>query len=205
MSFIRKLRSILNETSITCPNCYCNNDKDQNPWYDIFKIDVPILVGKDNISNFCCICDELKEIAKKDEEKYEKIIKMSKIKIPIEKAKKLDPYFGEGKDLKKNETVTTGAIATMPLNIQNNTKKKKKKKKNIKEEKSFNKNKIKTYKLISPKKTWDEYPQDELKKGIKVEKEHTKDEEIAAIIAANHLDEIDDYYSELEKIEKGHH
>lgn len=43
----------------------------------------------------------------------------------------------------------------------------------------------------------------ELKKGIKVEKEHTKDENAARQIALDHLLEIPDYYSRLDKMEKG--
>jgi transcriptional regulator of heat shock response len=41
----------------------------------------------------------------------------------------------------------------------------------------------------------------QLKKGIKVEKEHTKDEEIASVIASQHLDELPDYYDRLAKVE----
>lgn len=42
----------------------------------------------------------------------------------------------------------------------------------------------------------------QLKKGIKVEKEHTNDVEIAKQIASQHLDEIPDYYDRLSKVEK---
>lgn len=42
----------------------------------------------------------------------------------------------------------------------------------------------------------------QLKMGIKVEKEHTKHENIAKKIALAHLDEFPDYYSRLKKIEK---
>jgi hypothetical protein len=41
----------------------------------------------------------------------------------------------------------------------------------------------------------------QLKKGVKVEKEHTKDVELAGIIASQHLDELPDYYDRLAKIE----
>lgn len=43
--------------------------------------------------------------------------------------------------------------------------------------------------------------EDQLKKGVKVEKEHTKDPELASIIASQHLDELPDYYDRLAKIE----
>lgn len=42
-----------------------------------------------------------------------------------------------------------------------------------------------------------------LKKGIKVEKEHTKNATVAAEIAKDHLSERPDYYKKLEKVEKG--
>jgi len=42
---------------------------------------------------------------------------------------------------------------------------------------------------------------DELAKGKEVEKEHTKDENIATKIALDHLAEIPDYYSRLKKME----
>jgi hypothetical protein len=42
----------------------------------------------------------------------------------------------------------------------------------------------------------------ELTKGIKVELEHTKDKTIAKDIAMDHLSEIPDYYTRLEKLEK---
>jgi hypothetical protein len=41
----------------------------------------------------------------------------------------------------------------------------------------------------------------ELAKGVKVEKEHTKSELIARLIALDHLNELPDYYSRLEKME----
>lgn len=42
----------------------------------------------------------------------------------------------------------------------------------------------------------------QLKKGIKVEKEHTNDVEIAKQIASQHLDELPDYYDRLSKVEE---
>ncbi len=42
----------------------------------------------------------------------------------------------------------------------------------------------------------------QLKIGTKVEKEHTKDKELAAHIALQHLDELPDYYDRLKNIEK---
>lgn len=43
---------------------------------------------------------------------------------------------------------------------------------------------------------------EELKKGIKVEKEHTPNEETAKRIALDHLAEMDDYYTKLLAMEK---
>lgn len=40
-----------------------------------------------------------------------------------------------------------------------------------------------------------------LKKGIKVEMEHTDDESMARRIASQHIDELLDYYDRLAKIE----
>jgi len=42
----------------------------------------------------------------------------------------------------------------------------------------------------------------QLKKGIKVELEHTKDKKVAREIALDHLLEFPDYYDRLEKAEK---
>lgn len=42
----------------------------------------------------------------------------------------------------------------------------------------------------------------QLKRGIEVEKEHTDDPEIAKKIALDHLAEISDYYTRLDKMEK---
>jgi len=43
---------------------------------------------------------------------------------------------------------------------------------------------------------------DQLIKGIKVETEHTNDKDIALKIAMDHLHEIPDYYTRLEKMER---
>jgi len=45
------------------------------------------------------------------------------------------------------------------------------------------------------------YIQSQLKDGIKVELEHTKDNKVAEIIALQHLDEMPDYYELLKKVE----
>ena len=42
----------------------------------------------------------------------------------------------------------------------------------------------------------------QLKKGTKVEKEHTKNVELASTIASQHIDELPDYYDRLSKVEK---
>ena len=42
----------------------------------------------------------------------------------------------------------------------------------------------------------------QLKKGTKVEKEHTKNVELATTIASQHIDELPDYYDRLSKVEK---
>ncbi len=52
------------------------------------------------------------------------------------------------------------------------------------------------------------FVRNQLKMGIKVEREHTKDNELATDIALQHLDEIPDYYTRLKKMEtdaKKHH
>lgn len=43
----------------------------------------------------------------------------------------------------------------------------------------------------------------ELEMGVKVEKEHTSDPYIAKIIAKDHLMELPDYYTRLQRMEKG--
>lgn len=50
----------------------------------------------------------------------------------------------------------------------------------------------------------DEFNQKELKMGIKVEMEHTDNKMIAKEIAKDHLMELDDYYTQLAKIEPHH-
>lgn len=47
-----------------------------------------------------------------------------------------------------------------------------------------------------------EFDAKELAAGIKVEKEHTDNEEIAKWIAKDHLSELQDYYSRLDRMEK---
>jgi hypothetical protein len=47
-----------------------------------------------------------------------------------------------------------------------------------------------------------EYLEKQLKKGIKIEMEHTTDKGEAEIIALHHLEEIPDYYTHLNKMEK---
>lgn len=42
----------------------------------------------------------------------------------------------------------------------------------------------------------------QLRKGIKIEQEHTADFDLAKEIALDHLDEFPDYYDRLEKAEK---
>lgn len=42
----------------------------------------------------------------------------------------------------------------------------------------------------------------QIEKGKKVEMEHTKDSKLAREIAMDHLEEIPDYYTRLEKMEK---
>jgi len=46
------------------------------------------------------------------------------------------------------------------------------------------------------------YLEKQIEKGIKVEMEHTDDEEKATEIATDHLSEFVDYYERLEKMEK---
>lgn len=54
--------------------------------------------------------------------------------------------------------------------------------------------------FIKPKKK--KYNQKELKKGVKVEREHSPTKRIQSNIAKNHLDEDKNYYKKLAKIEK---
>ena len=46
------------------------------------------------------------------------------------------------------------------------------------------------------------YPQDQIRMGIKVEKEHTDDPEKAKEIAKDHLSEFPDYYTRLRRLRK---
>lgn len=48
-----------------------------------------------------------------------------------------------------------------------------------------------------------DYDPEQLQKGIKIEHEHTDNSAIAEIIAKHHLAEDPNYYSKLEKMEKG--
>jgi hypothetical protein len=56
--------------------------------------------------------------------------------------------------------------------------------------------------LTPKKRDYSKYDQKQLKIGIGIEKEHTSDEETARHIAADHLDEIPDYYTRLVRMEK---
>jgi hypothetical protein len=47
-----------------------------------------------------------------------------------------------------------------------------------------------------------DFDSEELKKGIKIEMEHTDNKEFAKCIAKDHLSEIKDYYTRLIKMEK---
>jgi hypothetical protein len=47
-----------------------------------------------------------------------------------------------------------------------------------------------------------DFDAEQLKNGIKIGKEHTKDEQIAKEIAKDHLSEDPNYYKKLKKIEK---
>jgi len=55
--------------------------------------------------------------------------------------------------------------------------------------------------ITPPKKPRPQYDQKELARGIKIEMEHTSDENFAANIAMNHLDEKPEYYDMLEEME----
>jgi hypothetical protein len=52
------------------------------------------------------------------------------------------------------------------------------------------------------KKPMSKYDPEQLARGIKVEKEHTDDPQLAKEIAADHLEEFGNYYTELDKMEK---
>lgn len=47
-----------------------------------------------------------------------------------------------------------------------------------------------------------DFDQNELERGVQVEKEHTNNEYVAKLIAKDHLKEIPDYYARLTKMEK---
>lgn len=47
----------------------------------------------------------------------------------------------------------------------------------------------------------EEFDQEQLRMGIKIEQEHTDDLDVAAEIAKDHLAEIPDYYDRLAKME----
>ena len=55
---------------------------------------------------------------------------------------------------------------------------------------------------LADKKTPEDFDQDQLQKGVKVELEHTSDEKLATEIAMDHITEDSDYYTKLEKIHK---
>lgn len=55
---------------------------------------------------------------------------------------------------------------------------------------------------LADKKKPDDFDQDQLNKGIKVELEHTNDINIATEIAMDHLTEDPMYYKKLERVEK---
>jgi hypothetical protein len=48
-----------------------------------------------------------------------------------------------------------------------------------------------------------EFDQEQLAKGVQVEREHTNNEYVAKLIAKDHLKEVPDYYTRLAKMEKG--
>lgn len=58
---------------------------------------------------------------------------------------------------------------------------------------------------LADKKEPSDFDPEQLKKGIKVEMEHTNDRATAREIAMDHLTEDPKYYDKLEKIEGGHH
>ena len=55
---------------------------------------------------------------------------------------------------------------------------------------------------VADKCDYSKFNKKELKKGTKVEREHTKDKKLAREIAGDHLAEHKDYYKELAKMEK---
>jgi len=67
-------------------------------------------------------------------------------------------------------------------------------------EQLFNLRMIDDLSLIPPQKRWEDYDQKEFGDGREMEMKFTKNTDLAAIMAANHLDEIPDYYTRLEKM-----
>jgi len=55
---------------------------------------------------------------------------------------------------------------------------------------------------IGDKRPDSDFDEEQLKNGIKVEMEHTKDRDIVKKIAKDHLTEDPNYYKKLKKIEK---
>lgn len=135
-----------------CPNCLANNDENTNPWSWIFDIENPILVGKDGIKNFCCVCDELKKL---DPKQLKRLDRLTGIDLDPEEVKNWSPYFGSGEKPDKaddhkdfslslmrnierriNETVCSGAVAMDAAAFSPSTPKKRKtRKKNKKKSK----------------------------------------------------------------------
>lgn len=56
--------------------------------------------------------------------------------------------------------------------------------------------------IFKPVKDDKEFDAKQIKMGIKVEQEHTKNKDLAKMIAKHHLEEIPDYYTRLLKMEK---
>jgi hypothetical protein len=59
---------------------------------------------------------------------------------------------------------------------------------------------LKNVKLKKPK--GKSYDKKQLKKGMKIEGEHTTNKKVRANIAKNHLDEDKEYYKKLKKVER---
>ena len=55
---------------------------------------------------------------------------------------------------------------------------------------------------LADKRKRSDFPEDQVKLGLRVEREHTDDQKIALEIVMDHLSESKNYYTELEKIEK---
>lgn len=54
-------------------------------------------------------------------------------------------------------------------------------------------------KFKSPKKKKNQYDQKQLKKGMKVEAEHSPSKKVQAVVTMNHLDEDENYYNKKAK------